>query len=142
MNFALSTDVAGLDAFRDAAIDAANPQYDDLFPIDGVFCADVGVRSFYDDTIEDVHITLSDSGAPEHAPYQHPFGTGADADTLRGPGFDAPNDSDGALIPYGDIGAGDNTVVRWFFKHGNDSPTGSTRSAAVSFTMVTPGAGG
>jgi len=119
---ALSTDLPGIDACRSAAIDAENPRYDDLFVIDGVFCADVGLRSFYTDTIEDVHITLNYSGAADHAPYQHPYGTGADPDALRAALADAPNDSDGALIAYGDIASGANRVVRWFFKHGNDSP--------------------
>jgi len=122
VNSALSTDIPGIDSCRSAAINADNPRYDDLFVIDGVFCADVGIRSFYADTIEDVHITLNYSGSAEHAPYQHPYGTGADPDALRGASWDSPNDSDGALIAYGDIDSGANTVVRWFFKHGNDSP--------------------
>lgn len=108
----------------DDVLEASRPTYDALYPIDGVFCAEVGVRSFYDTPLQNLHAEILYTGEAGNAPWQYPYGNGADPDIL--PGSNAPSAADGGLFRYGSLGeAGtptDNTTTLWTFKNQSDAP--------------------
>jgi len=98
------------------------PQYDDLYLIDGVFCAEVGIRSFYDGPLSDVHADIRYTREAANAPWQYPYGNGADVSDL--PGRNAPTAADGGVFRFGSLGAADSglesTTTLWTFKNQGD----------------------
>jgi len=107
-----------------ADLAGSRPQYDDLYPVKGVFCGDVAVRNFYGVALDNVHIEIRYSGDPAHQPYQYPYGNAADPGAVDGP-F-APSAADGGLFRVGDLAPaevfGDSAVVQLTFENGTDAP--------------------
>ena len=104
--------------------DADRSEYDDLYIIDGVFCGVTGLRNFYEEAFDNIHIEILYVGSPDNAPYTYPYGNGAEWESL--PGRDAPGVSNGGLFRVGDLApqgdAGDENTTMLTFKNGSDAP--------------------
>jgi len=89
-----------------------------LYPILGVFCAEVSVQSFFTTPLDDVYISVTEFAGIEadYGAYAAPRGTAAASPD----GIDAPEDELG-LWYYGDLteagGGGDSATQVWTFRN-------------------------
>ena len=100
------------------------PAYDDLYAINGVFCATVGLGNFYGSELRGVIAEITYSGDDAHTPTQYPYGNAADPDGISG--VNAPSASEGGMFFFGDIGAAgaptDAVEALWTFNNTSNSP--------------------
>ena len=108
----------------DAAINAERPAYDDLYGINGVFCATVGIGNFYDAELPNVIAEITYTGDAEHAPTQYPYGNAANPDDVSG--TNRPTAADGGMFTFGSLasagGANDTRESLWTFNNGSNAP--------------------
>jgi len=108
----------------DTGLAADRPAYDDLYGINGVFCATVGIGNFYDAELLDVTAEITYTGDAEHAPTQYPYGNAANPDDATG--VNRPTAADGGMFPFGDLavagGVNDTAEALWTFNNGSNAP--------------------